>query len=213
MKVAPSLLACDFGHLKQEIQSVEQAGADWLHIDVMDGIFVPNISVGLPIVEAAKAYATCPLDVHLMIIQPEKYIEAFIKAGADYLTFHVEASNQVAKTIRHIQDQGAKAGLSLRPGTPIEALEPFLGAIDLVLVMTVEPGFGGQSLMAEQIQKIKWLKEQRALRHHNFIIEVDGGINSTTAALCNEADVLVAGTAVFKATDRQLAIQNLKLIT
>lgn len=213
MKIAPSLLACDFGNLKQEIQSVEQAGADWLHLDIMDGVFVPNLSIGLPIVEASKTYATCPLDVHLMIIQPEKYIESFIKAGADYLTFHVEASNQVAKTIRYIQDKGAKAGLSLRPGTPVEALEPFLGFVDLVLVMTVEPGFGGQSFMIDQVEKIKWLKEQRSLRQLHFIIEVDGGINMTTAPYCKEADVLVAGTAIFKSADRQQAINTLKTVT
>lgn len=210
MKVAPSILACDFGHLNQEIQSVTDAGADWLHIDVMDGIFVPNISVGLPIVESCKKIARLPLDVHLMIIQPEKYIDAFIDAGATFLTFHVEATNQTQSLLRKIRSKGARAGLSLRPGTPVTALEPFLDDLDLVLVMTVEPGFGGQSFMSDQIQKVDWLHEQRELRHLPFLIEVDGGINLDTAKQCKNVDVLVAGTYIFKSTDRAAAIASLK---
>lgn len=210
MKIAPSLLACDFSHLAVEIQSVTEAGADWLHIDVMDGVFVPNLSVGLPIVKAAKKVSTIPLDVHLMIVQPEKYIDAFIEAGASFLTFHVEATNQVQTLLRKIRNHGVRSGLSLRPRTPIQALDPFLDDLDLVLIMTVEPGFGGQSFMTEQTQKIQWLSEQRELRHLPFIIEVDGGITKETAPLCDKADSLVSGTYIFNAPDRAQAIQSLK---
>jgi len=210
MKVAPSLLACDFGNLNQEIESITKAGADWLHLDVMDGIFVPNISIGLPIIEACKKVSSIPLDVHLMIAQPEKYIDDFIKAGATFLTLHIESTNQIRNCLSRIRSHGKRAGLSLRPGTPVEALDPFLDDIDLVLVMTVEPGFGGQSFLHEQVKKIDWLSEQREIRHLPFLIEVDGGVNQDTAQYCKKADVLVSGTYLFQAQDRAKAIQSLR---
>lgn len=211
MKIAPSILACDFGNLNQEIESITKAGADWLHVDVMDGLFVPNISVGLPIVEACKQASTIPLDVHLMIAQPEKYIEEFISAGATFLTLHIEATNQLQSCLHRIRNLGKRAGVSLRPGTPVQSLEPFLDDIDLVLVMTVEPGFGGQSFMPDQVSKIEWLAEQRDIRHLPYLIEVDGGINDKTAQLCKKADVLVSGTYLFKSQDRATAINSLRI--
>jgi len=211
MKVAPSLLACDFGNLNQEIESITNAGADWLHLDIMDGIFVPNLSIGLPIVEACKRVSKIPLDVHLMIAQPEKYIDEFIKAGATFLTLHVESTNQVRSCLNRIRSLGKRAGISLRPGTPIEVLEPFLDDVDLVLVMTVEPGFGGQSFLSDQVSKIDWLFEQREIRQLPFLIEVDGGINHETAQLCKKADALVSGTYLFKASDRSAAIRSLRV--
>jgi ribulose-phosphate 3-epimerase len=210
MKVAPSLLACDFGNLNQEIESITSAGADWLHLDIMDGIFVPNISIGLPILEACKKVSKIPLDVHLMIAQPEKYIDEFIKAGATFLTLHVESTNQVRSCLNRIRSLGKRAGISLRPGTPIQSLEPFLDDVDLVLVMTVEPGFGGQSFLSDQVRKIDWLYEQREIRQLPFLIEVDGGINNETAQLCKKADALVSGTYLFKASDRSAAIRSLR---
>jgi len=211
MKIAPSLLACDFGNLNQEIESIVKAGADWIHIDVMDGLFVPNISVGLPIVEACKKVSKIPLDVHLMIAQPEKYIDTFIKAGATFLTFHIESTNQVQSCLNRVRSQGKRAGIGLRPSTPVQAIEPFLGDIDLVLVMTVEPGFGGQSFMPDQVSKINWLYEQREIRHLPYLIEIDGGITHITAQECKRADVLVSGTYLFKAHDRGSAIQSLRV--
>ncbi|MGZ3726195.1 MAG: ribulose-phosphate 3-epimerase [Pseudobdellovibrio sp.] len=198
--VAPSLLSCDFADLKTEIQKVTEAGADWLHVDVMDGNFVPNITLGMPIVKAMKPHAKIPLDVHLMIDSPERYIEEFIKAGSDYLTLHTESTSQMQVSLEKIKSLGAKAGITVRPKTAIQEVEPYLGLVDLVLVMTVEPGFGGQSFMANQLPKIKTLKEWREKGRGNYLIEVDGGVAAETAPLCIEAgaDVLVAGSAVFK---------------
>lgn len=211
-KVSPSLLACDFLHLSDEIKKVQMAGADWLHLDVMDGVFVPNISFGLPLVSAAKKVATCPLDVHLMIVKPEKYIQAFVKAGADIVTIHVESTNQVSQVVSEIKALGAKAGLSLRPSTPIQAIEPYLDQIDLVLVMTVEPGFGGQSFRQDQVEKIDWLYNQKTQRQLDLLIEVDGGINDQTVLMCKNADIFVAGTYIFKSDNPKLAMDKLRLI-
>lgn len=211
-KVSPSLLACDFLHLSDEIKKVQMAGADWLHLDVMDGVFVPNISFGLPLLSAAKKVATCPLDVHLMIVKPEKYIQAFVKAGADIVTIHVESTNQVSQVVSEIKALGAKAGLSLRPSTPIQAIEPYLDQIDLVLVMTVEPGFGGQSFRQDQVEKIDWLYNQKTQRQLDLLIEVDGGINDQTVLMCKNADIFVAGTYIFKSDNPKLAMDKLRLI-
>ena len=189
--VAPSLLSADFANLAAEIAKVEKAGADWLHLDVMDGHFVPNLTIGMPVVKSIKKVATRPLDVHLMIEKPEKYIEAFVKAGADYLTIHVEATEDPLSVLRKIRELGAKPGITLRPGTAVEKIVPLLHEVDLVLVMTVEPGFGGQIFMQDQVEKINYLKEKV---NAGTLIEVDGGINEETAKQCACADVLVAGS-------------------
>lgn len=198
--VAPSLLSADFSELRAEMDRVTAAGADWLHVDVMDGHFVPNLTLGMPIIKSLKPHARIPLDVHLMIEKPERYIEEFIAAGSDYLTLHVESTETLAASLRRIRELGARAGLTLRPGTPVEALKAFLPLADLVLVMTVEPGFGGQSFMAEQLEKIRTLKNWRAENRWSYLIEVDGGVAASTAPQCVRAgaDVLVAGSAVFK---------------
>ncbi|AGH96038.1 ribulose-phosphate 3-epimerase [Pseudobdellovibrio exovorus] len=200
VKIAPSLLSSDFADLKNEIEKVTHAGADWLHVDVMDGNFVPNLTLGMPIVKAMKPHAKIPLDVHLMIEKPERYIEQFIAAGSDYLTLHVESTDVLEESLKKIKSLGAKAGITLRPKTSLESIKPYLHLVDLVLVMTVEPGFGGQSFMSEQVQKIKDLKNWREENSANYLIEVDGGIAAGTAQTCIAAgaDVLVAGSAVFK---------------
>lgn len=197
--IAPSLLSADFSDLRNEMNKVTAAGADWLHVDVMDGHFVPNITLGMPIVKSLKPVATIPLDVHLMIEKPERYIEEFVKAGSDYLTLHVESTSDLAGSLKKIRMLGAKAGVTLRPRTPLSEIKEYLGLVDLVLVMTVEPGFGGQSFMFEQLEKIKTLVQWRKSGAGNFLIEVDGGVNAMTARDCVTAgaDVLVAGSAVF----------------
>lgn len=198
--IAPSLLAADFSDLRNEINKITDAGADWLHVDVMDGNFVPNITIGIPVVRAIKTYAKIPLDVHLMIDKPERYIEEFIKAGSDYLTLHLESTTVLKESLQKIKSLGCRAGLTLKPKTAIEKIMPFLAWVDLVLVMTVEPGFGGQSFMPEQVPKISILKKWRDEGLGNYLIEVDGGITDATAKLCIKAgaDVLVAGSSVFK---------------
>jgi ribulose-phosphate 3-epimerase len=198
--VAPSLLSSDFADLKDEMQKVTDAGADWLHVDVMDGNFVPNLTLGMPIVKAMKPYAKIPLDVHLMIEKPERYIEEFVAAGSDYLTLHVESTSVLKESLVKIKSLGCNAGVTLRPKTPLAEIKSFLGLVDLVLVMIVEPGFGGQSFMQEQVEKIVQLKKWRDEGLGNYLIEVDGGIASNTSQICIEAgaDVLVAGSAVFK---------------
>lgn len=207
VKIAPSILSADFAILGAEIQSVTEAGADWIHVDVMDGLFVPNLTLGMPVVKSLKPHCQIPLDVHLMIEKPERYIESFISAGADYLTIHIESSDQTEASLKKIKSLGCKAGITLRPGTSIEVIKPFLSLVDLVLVMTVEPGFGGQSFMSDQVQKISTLKNWRDQKLGQYLIEVDGGINAATAAVsvAAGADVLVAGNAVFKG---QKTVQN-----
>ncbi len=198
--IAPSLLSADFSDLRTEMNKVTEAGADWLHVDVMDGNFVPNITLGMPIVKSIKPFASIPLDVHLMIERPERYIEEFIAAGSDYLTLHVEATTELGSALKKIRQLGAKAGVTLRPGTALSEIQKYLELSDLVLVMTVEPGFGGQSFMSEQLEKVKTLCQWRDAGAGNFLIEVDGGVNAQTASQCIAAgaDVLVAGSAVFK---------------
>lgn len=207
--VAPSILSADFANLEKEIQAVTQAGADWIHVDVMDGHFVPNITIGIPVIKSIKKVSPLPLDVHLMIDEPERYIEDFIKAGSDYLTIHIEATKDPVKSLQRIRELGAKAGITLRPGTSLDLVLPVLPLCDLVLVMTVEPGFGGQSFMADQIAKISRLRQEINSKQLSCLIEVDGGINAETAKLCHEADVFVAGSYVF-GRDYKAAIASLK---
>ncbi len=207
--VAPSILAADFANLQRELDAIAKAGADWVHVDVMDGHFVENITIGVPVVESLKKVSKLPLDVHLMIEKPERYIEQFIKAGADYLTIHVESTVDPVPVLAKIRSLGAKAGITLRPRTPISSVLPFLSRVDLVLVMTVEPGFGGQSFMVDQVQKIADLKSLREKHNYKYLIEVDGGVNEKTAEQCRDADVLVAGNFVFK-NDYAKSIRMLK---
>lgn len=198
--VAPSLLSADFSDLRTEMKKVIDAGADWLHVDVMDGNFVPNITLGMPIIKSLKPHATIPLDVHLMIEKPERYIEEFIRAGSDYLTLHIESTDKLEDSLKIIRSLGAKAGITLRPRTALADIKPYLHLVDLVLVMTVEPGFGGQSFMQEQVDKIRTLREWRDKEKYTYLIEVDGGVAPDTAPVCVAAgaDVLVAGSAVFR---------------
>lgn len=210
--VSPSILSADFANLERDIKLVEANGADWIHVDVMDGHFVPNITIGIPVTAALKRVASIPLDVHLMIENPEKYAEDFIKAGADILTFHYEAMNSdedIFALIRSIKSHGVKAGLSIKPKTSPENILPFLNEVDLLLVMTVEPGFGGQKFMTDCAEKIK------TIRHHapqSLIVQVDGGINAETGRICREfgANSLVAGSYIYKSTDIKSTISSLR---
>lgn len=211
--IAPSILSADFARLGEEVQNVVKAGADWIHVDVMDGHFVPNITIGPLVVQAlAKLKLSQPLDVHLMISEPERYIEAFAKAGANYIAVHVEASTHLHRNLQQIKAAGAKAGVVLNPHTPVSSIQHVLGMLDLVLVMSVNPGFGGQAFIPEVLPKIRELTEMRKKGGHNFLIEVDGGVNDKTAAdlIYAGADVLVAGSYVFGAKDYAAAIQSLR---
>ena len=211
--VAPSLLAADFSKLAEEVHRVEEAGADWLHLDIMDGQFVDNISFGPAIVKTVRGLTNLPLDVHLMIQRPDHYVPRFAEAGANSITVHVEvdAKHDVAKTLRQIHDAGCRSGLTLNPATPFESLEAHLPNIDLLLIMTVHPGFGGQSFRPEMMEKVRRGRERRDSLGAKFDIEVDGGINVETAKLSLEhgANILVAGTSIFKAGDYAEAIRAL----
>jgi ribulose-phosphate 3-epimerase len=212
VRISPSLLSCDFGRLAEEVRAVEAAGADWIHVDVMDGRFVPNITIGPVVVEAIKRAATKPLDVHLMIVEPERYVDAFVKAGADVLTVHVEASPHLHRTVQHIRHAGAKPAVVLNPGTPLSAIEEVLGDVDMVLVMSVNPGFGGQGFIEATVDKVRRLRAMLDARGLDVDIEVDGGINAQTAKRVVDAGatVLVAGSYVFGSKDYAQAIRSLR---
>ncbi|MCR8848598.1 ribulose-phosphate 3-epimerase [Rossellomorea sp. SC111] len=212
MKIAPSILSANFAELGNEIKDVEKGGADYIHVDVMDGHFVPNITLGPMIVKAIRPLTTLPLDVHLMIENPSQYIEAFADAGADYITVHVEADPHLHRTIQMIKNKGVKAGVVLNPGTPADSIRPVLQDVDMVLLMTVNPGFGGQSFIPSVVPKIKQIREWANEVNPSLEIEVDGGINPETAAVCAEAgaDVFVAGSAIYNKSDRGGAIEELK---
>ena len=212
IKISPSMLSADFTRLGEELRDIERGGADMIHLDVMDGVFVTNISFGLPVVEALRKNSTAVFDVHLMIVEPEKYVERFIDAGADIVTFHHEATKDAAATLKLIKAKGARAAVSVKPGTPIEEIYPYLELCDMVLVMTVEPGYGGQAFISEMLEKIRKLKAEVDSRGLTIDIQVDGGINEKTAkeAVLAGANVLVAGSAVFKAKDRKAAIDSLR---
>ena len=210
--VSPSLLSADFLHLSKDIEMVNRSQADWFHLDIMDGVFVPNISYGLPVVSQIKKIATKPLDVHLMIVQPERYVEAFQKAGADILTVHYEACTHLHRTIQQIKAQGMKAGVSLNPHTPVSLLEDVIEDIDVVLLMSVNPGFGGQSFIEQTINKVDKLKKLIMESNSHTLIEIDGGVNFETGKrLVNAgADALVAGSFVFNSPDPEANIKGLK---
>jgi ribulose-phosphate 3-epimerase len=211
-KLYPSLLSADFSQLNQELHKLEQAGVDGLHFDVMDGQFVPNISVGFPVLEAVRRETTLPIDVHLMIAQPERYIEQFAQAGADFISVHVEATPHIHRALELIKLQNIKAGVVINPGTPVELIKPVLSIVDYVLVMTVNPGFGGQQFIQSCVAKVQQLAELKAINSYDFDIEVDGGINDQTIKLCAEAgaSMFVAGSYFFKHHDYAVVTQDLK---
>lgn len=214
MLIAPSLLSCDFSKMGQEIERMEKAKADFMHLDVMDGHFVPNITFGAPVIKAVRSYTDVPFDVHLMISEPLKYIDDFADAGADIITFHVECDSDIQQTIDKIKSRGVKPGLVIKPNTPASAVFPYLKDLYMVLVMTVEPGFGGQSFMEDMLPKVSQLKKQAEKENLKLLIEADGGISCDTIGKASKAgvDVCVAGTAVFKVQDSAAAIEELKKI-
>ena len=215
VKIAPSILSADFSKLGEEISDVEKGGAELIHVDVMDGHFVPNITIGPLIVESIRPITKLPLDVHLMIENPDQYIESFAKAGADYITVHVEACRHLHRTIQLIKSFGVKAGVVLNPATPVQLIEPIIEELDIVLLMSVNPGFGGQKFIPSVLNKIKQVRDLAKQKGVQLEIEVDGGVNEQTARLCVEAGatILVAGSAVYNQEDRGKAISIIKRIS
>lgn len=212
IKIAPSILSANFAKLGKEIKEIEEGGADYVHIDVMDGHFVPNITIGPLIVDAVKPITKLPLDVHLMIENPDNYIKDFVEAGADIITVHQETCPHLHRTIQLIKKENVKAGVVINPGTPVAMIKEVLNNVDLVLVMSVNPGFGGQTFIHETLSKIEEIDLIRRENNYQFELQVDGGVNVETAKLCVDAgaDVLVAGSAVFNQSNRKKAIQDIK---
>lgn len=206
--ISPSMLSADFGNLERDTKMIDRSEAQWVHIDVMDGVFVPNISFGFPVMKSIRKATNKVLDVHLMIVEPEKYVKRFVDAGSDYVTFHYEATECIDKCIDEIHSAGAKAGISIKPATPASVLKDILAKVELVLVMSVEPGFGGQSFMPDSLDKVRELKALREQMGLDFIIEIDGGISAKNAAEVFEAgcDAVVAGSAVFGAANPEAEI-------
>lgn len=211
-KIAPSILAADFARLGEDVKDICDRGIDYLHIDVMDGVFVPNISFGADVMKSLDRIAGAPYDVHMMIIEPDRYLEKFITDNTEFITVHYEACDDIGKTIEHIHKAGAKAGVSIKPGTAPEVLDDYLKDIDLILVMSVEPGFGGQKFMGSSLPKIDYYNKKREELGYSYVIEVDGGIGAGNAHLVRDAgvDVIVAGSAVFRAVDRSAEIKAIK---
>ena len=212
MQIAPSILSCDYGKMADELEKIERCGADIVHVDVMDGHFVPNITLGAPVVKCIREYSSLPFDVHLMITDPIDYVEDFINAGADSITIHVECDSDIKKTLSLIKEKGCKAAISVKPKTPAKAIFDYLDMVSMVLVMTVEPGFGGQSFMADMMPKVEEIKAEIDRRGLDVSIQVDGGISESTISVAAKsgADIFVSGNALFKAEDMSAQIAKFK---